>query len=89
MKVLSMLKVPLHISYAIVIFLWFLLIQVSRELSYCTLQSKREGLTVLNASLLGGIYLEEVRDRFFWENFLIKKDRMFNFSIIPVLFPSE
>jgi len=64
---------------------------VSRELSYLTLtlHSKGEGLTVLSAGLLGCIYLEEVRDKFFWENFPIRKDRMFNLSITAVLFPSE
>lgn len=59
------------------------------KLPYTSLHSKGEGLTVLSAGLLGATYLDEVTDKFFWESFPVKKDRMFNLSIIPVPFPSE
>lgn len=46
-------------------------------------------LAVLRAGVIGAECLEEVRSKIFWENFSLKKDRMFQLSITAVPFPPE
>lgn len=46
-------------------------------------------LAVLRAGVVGAECLEEVRSKIFWENFSLKKDRMFQLSITAVPFPPE